>query len=563
MNRLRSKIIIEDYKNKFDYKKKDTNINIEFNRVSFIFFFFFIIYLIYTIHLIHLGSRKSNTEIKDILPTFDNKLYRADIIDINGNYLAKTVKSIDIGIKTSDIIDKQKLLLSLNIIFPNKDFDRIKNQINKKNFFWLEKKVSEENYEKLMKLGDKSIKPEEKVLRIYPQKNLFSHIIGQIDDDNNGVSGLEKSFDEVLRNTKNPLKLTVDKDVQFLIRKELIKYQKIFKSKGSASILMNVNNGNILSIISLPDFNPNKRQNITDVNFINRVTKGTYEFGSVFKPFTFASALNENLIESNTEFIDLPKSIRCDKNRIREYDDKIPSDLTAEQIIIRSGNIGSVRIAQLVGSEKHKSFLKKVGLLNSINFDIDEVAPQKDYNFGKCKLATASFGHGVATTILQLAKGYAVLSNGGYDIKPSLINKTRKNNKKKTKLINEGVSQQVVKILRKIVNTEEGTAKFANVLNYEIGGKTGTADQPKEGSYSEAKINTFASIFPTSNPQYVFIVMLDTPQKAKDYYYKYRHQKGGWKGTLYNTAGWTSVEVAGKIIDKIGPILATKYLEVK
>ena len=563
MNRLRPKIIIEDYKNKFDYKKKDTNINIEFNRVSFIFFFFFIIYLIYTIHLIHLGSRKSNTEIKDILPIFDNKLYRADIIDINGNYLAKTVKSIDIGIKTSDIIDKQKLLLSLNIIFPNKDFDRIKNQIDKKNFFWLEKKVSEENYEKLMKLGDKSIKPEEKVLRIYPQKNLFSHIIGQIDDDNNGISGLEKSFDEVLRNSKTPLKLTVDKDLQFLIRKELIKYQEIFKSKGSASILMNVNNGNILSIISLPDFNPNKRQNITDVNFINRVTKGTYEFGSVFKPFTFASALNENLIEPNTEFIDLPKSIRCDKNRIREYDDKIPSDLTAEQIIIRSGNIGSVRIAQLVGSEKHKSFLKKVGLLNTINFDIDEVAPQKDYNFGKCKLATASFGHGVATTILQLAKGYAVISNGGYDIKPSLINKTRENNKKKTKLINEGVSQQVVKILRKIVNTEEGTAKFADVLNYEIGGKTGTADQPKEGSYSEAKINTFASIFPTSNPQYVFIVMLDTPQKAKDYYYKYRHQKGGWKGTLYNTAGWTSVEVAGKIIDKIGPILATKYLEVK
>jgi cell division protein FtsI (penicillin-binding protein 3) len=563
MNRLRPKIIIEDYKNKFDYKKKDTNINIEFNRVSFIFFFFFIIYLIYTIHLIHLGSRKSNTEIKDILPTFDNKLYRADIIDINGNYLAKTVKSIDIGIKTSDIIDKQKLLLSLNIIFPNKDFDRIKNQIDKKNFFWLEKKVSEENYEKLMKLGDKSIKPEEKVLRIYPQKNLFSHIIGQIDDDNNGISGLEKSFDEVLRNSKNPLKLTVDKDLQFLIRKELIKYQEIFKSKGSASILMNVNNGNILSIISLPDFNPNKRQNITDVNFINRVTKGTYEFGSVFKPFTFASALNENLIEPNTEFIDLPKSISCDKNRIREYDDKIPSDLTAEQIIIRSGNIGSVRIAQLVGSEKHKSFLKKIGLLNSINFDIDEVAPQKDYNFGKCKLATASFGHGVATTILQLAKGYAIISNGGYDIKPSLIIKTRENNKKKTKLINEGVSQQVVKILRKIVNTEEGTAKFADVLNYEIGGKTGTADQPKEGSYSEAKINTFASIFPTSNPQYVFIVMLDTPQKAKDYYYKYRHQKGGWKGTLYNTAGWTSVEVAGKIIDKIGPILATKYLEVK
>jgi cell division protein FtsI (penicillin-binding protein 3) len=563
MEKLRSKIIIEDYKNNFDYKKNDTNLNIEFNRVAFIFFIFFIIYLIYTIHLIHLGSRKSNTEITDVLPAFTNKLYRADIIDINGHYLAKTLRTIDIGIKTSDVIDKKKLLLSLKIIFPNKDFEKIKKQLDTKKFFWLEKKVSEENYEKLMKLGDKSIKSDEKVLRIYPQKNLFSHIIGQIDDDNNGIAGLEKSLDKILRNSKNPIKLTVDKNVQFLIRKELIKYQEIFKSKGSAAILMNVNNGNILSLISLPDFNPNDRQNITDVNFINRATKGTYELGSVFKPFTFASALNEDLIKPETEFLDLPKSIRCDKHRIGEYDDKIPSDLTAEQILIRSGNIGSVRIAQLVGPEKHKSFLKKVGVLSSIDFDIDEVAPQKDYNFGKCKLATASFGHGVATTILQLTKGYAVISNGGYDIKPTLIDKNTKNIKKKNRLINKGVSEQVVTALRKIVSTKEGTAKFADVLNYEIGGKTGTADQPKEGSYSEAKINTFASIFPTSDPQYVFVVMLDTPQKAKNYYYRYRHQKGGWKGTLYNTAGWTSVEVAGKIIDKIGPILATKYLEIK
>ncbi len=562
MNKSRSKIILEDYKSNFNYKKNETNLNIQFNRIAFIFFVFFIIYVIYTIHLIHLGSRKSKIDKIDNISAINNKLYRADIIDINGNYLAKTVSSIDIGIKTSDIIDKKKLLLSLNIIFPNKDFDKIKKIINKKKYFYLEKKISEENYEKIMKLGDKSIKSEERVLRMYPQKNLFSHIIGQIDDDNNGISGLEKSFNENLRKSKKPIKLTVDKDLQFLIRKELIKYQEIFRSKGSAAILMNVNNGNILSLVSLPDFNPNDRKNITDVNFINRVTKGTYELGSVFKPFTFASALNDDLIKPETEFLDLPKSIRCDKYRISEYDNKIPSNLTAEQILVRSGNIGSVRIAQKIGPEKHKSFLEKVGLLSQINFDIEEVAPQKNYDFGKCKLATASFGHGIATTILQLAKGYAILSNGGFDIKPTLINENFKNKNKRKRLLKNRVSEQVVRALRKIVNTEEGTAKFANVPNYEIGGKTGTADQPKDGTYSEAKINTFASIFPTSNPQFVFVVMLDTPQKAKDYYYKYRHKKGGWKGTLYNTAGWTSVEVAGKIIDKIGPILATKYLEI-
>jgi cell division protein FtsI (penicillin-binding protein 3) len=558
-----SKIIISDYQDNFIYKKNETNLNIQFNRVAFIFFVFFIIFIIYTIHLAHLGSRKTEINQIDKLSVVNDRLYRADIIDINGNFLAKTVKSIDIGIKTSDVIDKKRFLLSLSIIFPNKDIDNIKKKLKTKKFFWLEKKISKENYEKIMKLGEKSIIPEERVLRIYPQKNLFSHIIGQIDNDNNGISGLEKSFNEKLRKSKKPLSLTVDKDIQFLVRKELNKYKEIFKSKGSAAILMDVNSGNILSIVSLPDFNPNKRQNVTDIKYINRVTKGTYELGSVFKPFTFANALNEDLIRPETEFLDLPKSIMCDKYRIGEYDNKIPSNLSAEQILIRSGNIGSVRIAQKIGPDKHETFLKKIGVLSQIKFDIEEVANQKNYNFGKCRLATASFGHGVATTILQLAKGYAILSNGGYEIEPRLIYQENQINNKNKRILNKGISEQVVTALRKIVNTEEGTAKFADVQNYEIGGKTGTADQPKGGAYSEAKINTFASIFPTSNPQFVFVVMLDTPKKSKDYYYKYRHRKGGWKGTLNNTAGWTSVEVAGKVIDKIGPILATKYIQVK
>ncbi len=562
MTENKSKLTIEDYKSDFTFKKKENGLNIQFNRVAFIFFVFFIIYLIYTIHLVHLGSRKSKIEKLNNLPTPKNNLYRADIIDINGNYLAKTVKSIDIGLKTSDVINKKKLLLSLNIIFPDKNFAQIEKKIDGKKFFYLEKKISEENYEKVMQLGDKSLVPEEKVLRMYPQKNLFSHVLGQIDNDNNGISGLEKSINEELINSKQPIRLTLDKDIQFLVRKELIKYEKIFKSKGSAAILMDVNNGNILSLVSLPDFNPNERQNITDVNYINRVTKGTYELGSVFKAFTFASALNEKVIEPETEFLDLPKTIKCDKYRISEYDNEIPSDLTAEQILIRSGNIGSVRIAQKVGSEKFKLFLEKVGVLSDIDFDIEEVAPQKNYDFGKCRLATASYGHGVATTILQLAKGYAVLSNGGYEINPTLVYKENKIKKKNKRVLNKGISEQIVSALRKIVNTEEGTAKFADVESFEIGGKTGTADQPEGGTYSEAKINTFASVFPTSNPKFVFVVMLDTPKKNKDYYYKYRHRKGGWKGTLYNTAGWTSVEVAGKVIDKIGPILATKYIEV-
>ena len=162
-----------------------------------------------------------------------------------------------------------------------------------------------------MKLGDKSIQPEEKLTRIYPEKNLFSHIIGQIDNDNNGISGLEKSLDNELKNLQEPIKLTVDKDIQFLIRNELLKYNQIFKTKGSAAILMDVNNGEILSLVSLPDFDPNKRETISDINLINRATKGVYEFGSVFKTFTLAAALDEKIIEPETEYNDLPKSLTC------------------------------------------------------------------------------------------------------------------------------------------------------------------------------------------------------------------------------------------------------------
>jgi len=412
-------------------------------------------------------------------------------------------------------------------------------------------------------LGDNSIKFEEQISRIYPQKNLFSHIIGQIDDDNNGISGIEKYFDYELKTSISSLDLTVDTDIQFLIREELKKFQLIFRNIGSAAILMNVNNGNILAMVSLPDFNLNKRENISDLNYINRATKGVYELGSVFKTFTIASGLNEGVIEPETQFIDLPKSIKCAGRLISEYDNEIPKDLSAEEILIRSGNIGSVRIAQKVGVEKFKYFLEKIGILNKIDFDIEEVGKPISFNWGKCKLATASFGHGITTTPLQLAKGYSIVVNGGYNIKPTLIKKNSSKKEKKERILNKNVSEKINPILRKIVSSKEGTANFANIDGYEIGGKTGTAQKIKGGIYSKKKINTFAAIFPTSKPQYVLIVLLDEPKTNKEYVYHYK-DGSGWKqtGTPYNTAGWTSVEVAGKIIERIGPILATKYLEI-
>ncbi len=557
----KSRFILEDQNDDFEYQKNKSNLNIQFNRIAFIFFIFFLISLIYSIHLTHLGSRKSKTN--NINQTrFINKLHRADIVDRNGNLLAKTVSSIDIGINPIEVIDQKKLLLNLRYIFPDKNYDLIELNLSKNKFFWFEKKISEENYAKIMMLGDKSIKPEEKLTRIYPQKNLFSHIIGQIDDNNNGISGLEKSLDSELKNNDKPIQLTVDKDIQFLIREELIKFNKIFNTKGSSAILMNVNNGEIISIVSLPDFNLNQRTTIDDINFINRATKGVYELGSVFKTFTLTAALNENIVEPETEFIDLKKSIKCGSNIINEYNKKIPSNLTAEQILIRSGNIGSVRIAQSVGLEKFKIFMENMGLIYPIKFDIEEVGNPIPFKWGKCKLATASYGHGITTTILQLTNAYSIIANGGYEVKPTLIKKNAYLIGKK--LLNENVSKKVIKILRKVVTTKEGTASLANVSGYEVAGKTGTAEKSAIGGYSREKINTFASIFPSSNPKYSMVVMLDEPNINSEYIYNYRDGSGiKYKGTPFNTAGWTSVEVTGKIIEKIGPILATKYNDVK
>ena len=560
INKKEPRIIIEDQHYDFLYKKSKSNLNISFNRISFIFFVFFIVFLIYSIHLIHLGSRKINFESENDLIKLPNNLYRADIVDRNGGYLVKTVSSIDIGISSKKVINKKKLILNLKYIFPNKDYKKIESYLNNKNFFYFEKKISNENYEKIMQLGDKSIQPEERLIRIYPEKNLFSHIIGQIDDDNNGISGLEKSLDQDLKKNQKPIKLTVDKDIQFLIRKELIRFNEIFSTKGSAAILMNVNTGEIISLISLPDFDPNKREKIIDENLINRATKGVYEFGSVFKTFTLAAAFNEKIIEPDTEFTDLPKSLSCAGFPIREYDNKIPSDLTAEQILIRSGNIGSVRIGQKVGEEKFKLFLTKLGILGKINFDIEEVGRPISFSWGKCPLATASFGHGITTTLLQIVKGYSIIVNGGYEVEPFLIKKNKKSYK--TKILNENVSKKILPILRKIVTNKEGTANLANVKGYEIGGKTGTANKIFGGSYSNKKINTFVSIFPSSNPKFILAVMLDEPEINKDYIYQYRDGSDfKLKGSPRNTAGWNSVEVAGHIVEKIGPILATKYSE--
>ena len=550
MNNIKDKIVQDQYNSEFSYSENKSNLIISFERIAFIFFLFFIIAIIFSLKVIFLSLE--NKVVASKVSKKEN--FRSSIVDKKGNILAKTVTVVNIGINPNLVIDKEKLLITLKLLFPKKNF---KEKMYGKKFFYVKKKISQEKLEKILLLGDKSFIQEEKIARIYPNGELFSHILGQIDDNNNGISGLEKTFDYELTTSRDPLILTLDTDLQYLIREELLKSKDIFQNIGSAAILMDINNGDILSMISLPDFDLNKREKISDLKYINRATKGVYEFGSVFKTFTIAAGINYDVIKPETEFKELKKRIVCANNPISEYDDKIPSDLTAEEILIRSGNIGSARIAEKIGIDNYDKFLQTIGILTNISFDIDEVGETQMGRWGKCKLLTVGFGHGIATTLLQLTKGYSIISNGGFDVSPTLI---KKNNYEKTKrIISEEVSKKINPILRKIVSTKDGTAGFANVKGYDIGGKTGTADIASAGGYSKKKINTFASVFPTSNPKFVLVVMLDEPKANKEFVYHYRDGRNPYKGNWRNTAGWTTVWITGQIIEKIGPILATKY----
>ncbi len=550
MNYKKKKLYIIENEDSFKFSEKKKIVS--FNRVAFLFFFILFIFLLYSTKIVYLGSSSPN-QTYQMTKKIEN--HRADIIDINGSFIAKSVITYNVGIKPNLINDKKKFLLKLKYSFPELDFQKIENNIEKKKFFYLKKKLTPQKSEEIKLLGEKSLILEPKISRIYPDNNLFSHTIGQIDDENFGVSGIEKSFDNYLKTNTGPFTMTLDKEIQFLIRQELLNSEKIFKNVGSASILMNINSGEILSLVSLPDFDINKRKNIFDKKYINRATKGVYEFGSVFKTFTIAAGFNEKLIEPSDMFNDLEKKIKCGGRTISEYDEDLSQNLSVEEILINSGNIGSVKIGQKLGVDKIRNFLNQIGILGDIKFDITEIGEPIPFNWGKCKLLTVSFGHGITTTLLQLAKGYAIISNGGFNITPTLIKNI--NSQKRKRVLSSDVSLKINQILRRVVS--EGTASLADVEGYDVGGKTGTALIVENGKYTKKKINTFASIFPINKPEYVLVVMLEDTKLSKDYIYKYRNKPGSFVGTPFNTAGWTSVEVAAKIIERIGPILATKY----
>ena len=554
INTNQSSFYFEDY---FETNKKKKILKISNNlqdRIYILFFFFFSLILIFSIKITHISLNKKNIfNLEKQKSLFS--LLRRDIVDRNGILISRNINTFHVAVDPKLVKDKKNFLIKLRLNFPELPINEIKRKLNQKKYFRIKKRIDQIEKDRFWALGEKAIRFEPFQARMYTHGNLFSHIVGQVDYDNYGVSGLEKYFDKELKNKElrdKPLQTTLDSNIQFIINKELTNAIDTFDATGGGALLMDVNNGDILSLVSLPNFNINLRANISDEKYINKITKGVYELGSIFKTFTVALAIEHKLVTTNTIIKNIPKKIKCSIHEITDIKEH-PKDLSVEEILVRSSNVGSAYIAKKIGVEKFKTFIKQTNLTKNPEIELEEVGVPHKLRWDKCKLETISYGHGITTTPIQATALYAAISNGGRLVVPSLI--IDRKIKTQEIIISSETSRELRNMLRKVVSSKNGTASLADKDGYYVGGKTGTAE-----SYGNKKnrINSFISIFPAYKPNYTLFVMLENPKINKDLIYDYRGVK---VKAPYNTSGWNSVYVAGKIIEKIGPILAINNKE--
>ena len=368
------------------------------------------------------------------------------------------------------------------------------------------------------------------------------------------MAGVEKEFDARLRDPARghePLMLSIDLSVQAAVERVLHGGMTVMNARGAAAVLMDVETGELIAMASLPDFDPNDRPLPparglpSDSPIFNRAVQGLYELGSTFKIFTVAQAMDLGLINPST-IIDTKGPLRWGKFRIRDFRNYGP-ELSVSEVIVKSSNIGTARIAQMIGVRRQQEFLGKLGFLKPTTLEVIEApnaVPLQPKKWSELSLMTISYGHGLSSSPLHLAAGYATLANGGYKVTPTVLRQPR--NQRGEQVMSQEAAARSLRMLREVVT--EGTASLAEVPGYAVGGKTGTADKPKTrggGYYEDKVIATFASVFPAHDPKYVLVVTLDEPS-----------ENSGEEPR--RTAGWTAVPVAAEIIRRVAPLMGLR-----
>lgn len=491
---------------------------------------------------------------------------RADIVDRNGRILATNMLTHALYIQTKDLIDPAHAAHELVRIFPDLDeATLLRRMTDGRKFLWVKKVMSPEQMQAVYEIGDPGLLFGPREMRLYPNGNLAAHVLGGATFGAEGVdsaeivgtAGLEKAMDARLRDPNmagTPLVLSMDLTVQATIEEVLATGMKMMNAKGAAAILMDVQTGEIIAMASLPDFDPNNRPNPVlpkgaepgDSPLFNRAVQGVYELGSAFKIFAASQAMELGLVNPDTR-VDANAPMIWGKFKIKEFENHNYGPLlSVSDVIAKSSNVGTAHIALMIGGERQQHFLRSLGILDPTPVELIEAPyarPIVPKRWPDITTITVSYGHGIAASPLALASAYASIANGGIKVTPTLLR--RNEPMQGPRILSERVAHEAVKMLRRVVT--EGTASLGDVPGYFVAGKTGTAEKPNPygGYYSDRVVNTFAAVFPATNPRYVLTVTLDEPVETT-----------GPKPR--RTAGWTAVPVAAEVIRRTAPLLGLK-----
>src|ERR1700742_4395109 len=483
----------------------------------------------------------------------DNATARPDIVDRNGEVLATDVKAPSLFGEPRRIIDKDEAIELLTATLPDLDTSEVRERLSgRKGFVWLKREITPQQQQDIHRLGLRGIGFLRENKRVYPTGNEVAHLIGLVNIDNQGIAGLEKWLDNngladlhragfATDRMQQPIELSVDLRVEHALRDELLKAKEKFHTKAASGLVTNVRTGEIIAMVSLPDFDPNNPKEAHDPDRINRLTTGVYEMGSTFKAFTLAMALDSGKSGLDSTW-DARGPLHYGKFAIHDDEPK-GRFLNMREVFTFSSNVGAARIALSQGVEAHKAFLRKMGQLDRLRTELPEsAAPLLPKRWSELNTITIAFGHGMAVAPLQAVMGVSALANGGLLIPPTFLKRSEEEARAIAKRVIKPETSEKMRFLMRL-NAEIGTARKADVAGYYIGGKTGTAEKVVNGRYAKKRVLTaFTAIIPADKPQYQLLIMLDEPQATKETY-------------GFITSGWNAVPTAGKVVSRIAPIL--------